>query len=65
MKLIVNGQAYDVSAQSLDALLLELEFEGEWLATAVNSELVRASERPSLMLKQDDRVEVLTPKQGG
>ena len=65
MKLTVNGQAHDVSAQTLEALLLELEFEGEWLATAVNSELVRANERQNHTLKTGDRIEILTPKQGG
>ncbi|MEP7454755.1 sulfur carrier protein ThiS [Phyllobacterium sp. SB3] len=65
MKLIVNGEAHDVVAQSLDALLLELNFEGEWLATAVNSELVRATERQNHVLKSGDRIEILTPKQGG
>lgn len=65
MKLIVNGQAHDVAAQFLDALLVELEFEGEWLATAVNSELVRATERQDYQLSAGDRIEILTPKQGG
>lgn len=65
MKLIVNGQAHDVTAQFLDALLVELEFEGEWLATAVNSELVRATERRDFLLNAGDRIEILTPKQGG
>ena len=65
MKLIVNGQVHDVSSQSLEALLLELEFDGQWLATAVNSELVRATDRQNCILKNGDRIEVLTPKQGG
>lgn len=65
MKLIVNGEVHDVSSQSLEALLLELNFEGEWLATAVNSELVRATERQNHILESGDRIEVLTPKQGG
>jgi sulfur carrier protein len=65
MKLIVNGEAQDVSARSLDALLAELSFEGEWLATAVNSELVRAAERQDCLLNEGDRIEILTPKQGG
>jgi sulfur carrier protein len=65
MKLLVNGEPHDVSAQSLDALLAELEFEGEWLATAVNSELVRAAERQDCLLSEGDRIEILTPKQGG
>ncbi len=65
MKLIVNGYEHEVSAQSLEALLRELAFEGEWLATAVNSELVRANERKNHALKDGDRIEILTPKQGG
>ncbi|MEK1851257.1 MAG: sulfur carrier protein ThiS [Phyllobacterium sp.] len=65
MKLIVNGEPHDVSAQSLDALLGELEFEGEWLATALNGELVRSSERLGCRLNEGDRVEILTPRQGG
>ncbi len=65
MKLIVNGEPHDVSAQSLDGLLAELEFDGEWLATAVNGELVRPRERPTCHLSEGDRVEILTPRQGG
>lgn len=65
MKLVVNGQTCDVSAQSLEELLNELEFEGDWLATAVNSELVRADEREALILKDGDHIEILSPRQGG
>jgi sulfur carrier protein len=65
MKLIVNGEPHDVSAQSLDVLLTELEFEGEWLATALNGELVRASDRQDCPLTEGDRIEILTPRQGG
>ncbi len=65
MKLIVNGEPHQVSAQSLDGLMIELEFEGEWLATAVNNELVRAAERRECLLQDGDRIEILTPKQGG
>jgi sulfur carrier protein len=65
MKLIVNGEPHDVAAQFLDALLSELEFEGEWLATALNGELVRSPERRACRLNEGDRVEILTPRQGG
>lgn len=65
MKLVVNGEPQDVAAQSLDALLRELEFEGAWLATAVNGELVRSPDRLACRLNDGDRVEVLTPRQGG
>ncbi|MBB3146613.1 sulfur carrier protein [Phyllobacterium trifolii] len=65
MKLLVNGEPHDVSAQSLDALLAELEFQGEWLATALNGELVRSPERQACRLNEGDKVEILTPRQGG
>ncbi|MEK1887608.1 MAG: sulfur carrier protein ThiS [Phyllobacterium sp.] len=65
MKLIVNGETRDVAAHFLDALLTELQFEGDWLATALNGELVRSTERPECLLKEGDRVEILTPRQGG
>jgi len=65
MKLTVNGEIREIAAQTLDRLLAELEFEGEWLATALNGELVRASDRDDCQLKEGDRVEILTPRQGG
>jgi sulfur carrier protein len=65
MKLSVNGETRDVSSTTLDRLLLELEYEGDWLATALNGELVRADERSQSRLTEGDRVEILTPRQGG
>ena len=65
MKLIVNGETLEVAAQFLNALLSELEFEGEWLATALNGELVRSAERTDCALREGDRIEILTPRQGG
>jgi sulfur carrier protein len=65
MKLTVNGEAREVSAGTLAALLAELDYEGNWLATAVNSEVVRAAERAECRLKDGDRVEILSPRQGG
>ena len=65
MKLTVNGEIREVVARSLDRLLTELEFEGEWLATALNGELVRSTDRQDCHLNDGDRVEILTPRQGG
>ncbi|MHC2357770.1 hypothetical protein ACVMB3_007293 [Sinorhizobium meliloti] len=33
MKLIVNGEALDVAAETLSELLVLMEYEGDWLAT--------------------------------
>jgi sulfur carrier protein len=65
MILVVNGQTREVASETLASLLAELEFEGTWLATAVNSSLVRSADRSSCRLNEGDRVEILSPRQGG
>ncbi|WP_214470446.1 sulfur carrier protein ThiS [Mesorhizobium sp. dw_380] len=65
MKLIVNGEALDSVAATLAALLAELDYEGDWLATAVNSDLVHKAERVEFRLNDGDRIEILSPMQGG
>ncbi|TIL80503.1 MAG: sulfur carrier protein ThiS [Mesorhizobium sp.] len=65
MKLIVNGEALDSAAATLAALLAELDYEGDWLATAVNSDLIHKAERAEFRLNDGDRIEILSPMQGG
>ena len=65
MRVLVNGEAHDVSGPSLGALLVALDYEGEWLATAVNGELVHAEDRADFVLSEADRIEILSPMQGG
>jgi sulfur carrier protein len=65
MKLTVNGESKEVSANTLATLLAELDCEGAWLATAVNSEIVRSADRSACRLKEGDRIEILSPRQGG
>lgn len=65
MNVIVNGETRSVNASTLADLLRELDYEGEWLATAVNAELVHREERGTWQLKPDDRIEILSPRQGG
>ncbi|MCV6546217.1 MAG: sulfur carrier protein ThiS [Cohaesibacter sp.] len=65
MKLIVNGEATESRATSLSELLNELGFEGDWLATAVDSELVVEQDRAAFCLKDGQRIEILSPMQGG
>lgn len=65
MKVTVNGHAHEVSAVTLDQLLAELEFGTDFLATAVNSTLVHAPDRPQCRLADGDEIEVLSPRQGG
>lgn len=65
MKLIVNGEDHDLAADTLAELLALLDYEGDWLATAVNGEIVHRDDRASHRLSESDRVEILSPMQGG
>jgi sulfur carrier protein len=65
MRLIVNGEDHHLDAAVLTDVLILLEYEGGWLATAVNGELVHREDRAGHQLRDGDRIEVLTPLQGG
>lgn len=65
MKLIINGEQKDIEAGTLATLLAALDYEGDWLATAVNGDLVPRAERAQTTLNHGDRIEILAPKQGG
>ncbi len=65
MTLIINGEEQQVVAATLADLLSTLEYEGEWLATAVNGELVHREDRAGFPLGDRDRIEILSPMQGG
>ncbi|MNU06817.1 sulfur carrier protein ThiS [compost metagenome] len=65
MTYIVNGETVESAAATLADLLIVLEYEGEWLATAVNGELVHREDRTVCRLTNGDRIEILSPMQGG
>jgi sulfur carrier protein len=65
MRLIVNGEDHHLDAATVTDVLTLLEYEGGWLATAVNGELVHREDRVGHRLCEGDRIEVLTPLQGG
>jgi sulfur carrier protein len=65
MKLTVNGESLELDAGNLADLLAKLDYEGDWLATAINGDLVHRGERAGHSLKEGDRIEILSPMQGG
>ncbi|WP_337181944.1 sulfur carrier protein ThiS [Shinella sp.] len=65
MTLIINGEEQEIAAATLADLLSALDYEGDWLATAVNGELVHREDRAAFPLGEHDRVEILSPMQGG
>jgi sulfur carrier protein len=65
MNLLVNGEPQVSDGGTLADLLNELAYSGNWLATAVNGHLVRAADRVAHPLADGDRIEILSPMQGG
>ena len=65
MRILVNGAWHESVAAKLSTLLDELGYGEVVVATAVNGEFVAAGGRPRTRLAEGDRVEVLTPVQGG
>lgn len=65
MRILVNGLQRDVRATTLCGLLHELGYEDQKVGTAVNQEFVRSKDREMIKLKEDDAVEIVTPRQGG
>lgn len=65
MKISVNGKTRDVSARNVALVLDELDLAGAGVATAVNGEFVPVASRGARPLVEGDRLEILTPMQGG
>ena len=65
MTFIIHGEEQEVAAATLADLLAALDYDGDWLATAVNGELVHREDRDAFTLGARDRIEILSPMQGG
>ena len=65
MRVTVNGEARDISATSVAALLSELDYEGTHFAIALNYDVVPKSRWAEATLKSGDEIEIITPRQGG
>ncbi|GAB0114594.1 sulfur carrier protein ThiS [Acidisoma sp. C75] len=65
MKIHVNNEEREVSADNLAALIDELGLADAAVATALNGEFAPARMRAGLALRAGDRVEILAPMRGG
>jgi len=65
MVLMVNGERQEVTATTVKALLGELDYEGDFLVVAINHDVVKRAQWGETPLRDGDRVEILTPRQGG
>ena len=65
MVVIVNGKEVETAAQVLEDLVSEQSLGDVRIATAVNGQFVAATRRRETPLKPGDRVEIVSPRQGG
>lgn len=65
MKVQVNGEWRELEADDLAGALAELGYGAAVVASALNGEFVGAGMRASTALTEGDRIEVLSPMQGG
>ncbi|VEJ45115.1 sulfur carrier protein ThiS [Bartonella vinsonii] len=65
MQIFVNGETIQTEVMTLSLLLEELGYEGNWLATAVNTEVIPVNARSQFVLQEGDKIEILSPMQGG
>ena len=65
MVLTINGEYQEVAATTIPALLNELDYDGEFLVVAVNHDVVQRRRWSEVELKAGDRIEIVTPRQGG
>jgi sulfur carrier protein len=64
-QVIVNGERREIAAQTVDALLTELDYEGTHFAIAVNFDVLPKSRWAETALNSGDEIEIITPRQGG
>ena len=65
MRVTINGEAREITASRVDALLSELEYEGTHFAIALNYDVLPKSRWAATPLKNGDEIEIITPRQGG
>ncbi|HYI91299.1 MAG TPA: sulfur carrier protein ThiS [Beijerinckiaceae bacterium] len=65
MVVTVNGEQQEIAATTIPALLQELDYEGEFLVVAVNHDVVQRRRWDEVEIKAGDRIEIVTPRQGG
>jgi sulfur carrier protein len=65
VNIIVNGQNQNISRVNLSMVLEELGYKQMKLATALNGNFISVEQRDNTELKDGDKLEILSPQQGG
>ena len=62
---LVNGQSIATAARTLGELVTERAVAGAKTATALNGHFVPETRRATTAISPGDRVEIVSPRQGG
>lgn len=65
MQIRLNGETREVSAETLSALIAELELTGKRIAVELNGEIAPRSQHDSIALKAGDHIEIVHAIGGG
>ncbi|MEI9806177.1 MAG: sulfur carrier protein ThiS [Pseudolabrys sp.] len=65
MLVVVNGEGREIAARTVAGLLGEMDYEGRQIAIAVNYQVVPRGRWAETPLNDGDRIEIITPRQGG
>ena len=65
VELWINGDETSVNAQTMTAILAELNLDDAVVATALNGEFIPIAARAGTKVAAGDKIEILAPMQGG
>lgn len=65
MKIQVNGETVTTTAPTLEQLCVDMGFADGKIATAVNGDFIPEKMRKSTILADEDKIEIVSPRQGG
>ena len=65
MIIFINGEEQKTEKTKLFDILEEFGFQQNWVATAVNQNVVSADQRKDFVVHPNDKIEILSPMQGG
>ena len=65
MLVTINGERREIAAASLNALLGELDYQGNHVVIAVNYDVVPCAQWPATALNSGDEIEIVSMRQGG
>lgn len=65
MNVVINGASEEISEVTLEELCQRFLDHPHTIATAVNGAFVSVREREECKLSEGDKIEILSPRQGG